>query len=207
MSTSTLLSMLGSAITERPKFQWVKLLGYNNVYWDKSKSDLPLVDRDYICKVFYESQKLQRTTEALANVMLYAYHGWVNKPENTRISGVIAEEIHNRVMQSIATYWKRPWKPEKHKCPIYGILNLFNIVKSYTCSDLLPLKEGARSVKRKIKENKLILDNTSTYEESGMVRAEKYGLINNEVFEWSVFHQVTPLDEIIDRELEESYGV
>src|SRR5574343_553918 len=213
---STLLSMLGACITGKAKFHWIKTFGAKNVFAGKEDGEPLIIDRDFICRSFRDSQRQQRTTEDLANIMLYSYFRWSAKPENAWIKGVIAEEIHNRVMLSISKYWKRAWAPEKHKVPMYGIWNLFNIIKRFVQSDFLPSPNDVKSRLAKCKANVALLQATipisgldsACYKVSGLDEFITYGLFNksSEVSEWDTFHQETPIEVLMHGEME-SYEV
>ena len=217
MQESTLYSMLGEGVTGKAKFQWIKTFGPGNVFAGKEDGEPLIIDRDFIARAFRDSQAQQRTTEDLANIMIYSYFRWSMKPENAWINGIIAEEIHNRVMLSIAKYWKRRWAPEKHKVPMYGIWNLFNIIKRFVQSDFLPVQGVVKSRLAKCKANVALLRSTccaSSLCELGVTEKPSKGYgppmdianifidRSSEISEWNSFNPETPFDVLIFKEME-----
>lgn len=204
---ATLYSMLGSGITGKAPYQWVKTFGRGNILSNPDNDEPLLIKNDYICKAFYASKELGRTTEELANVMIYTYYRWTLRPENTRITGIIAEEIHNRAMKAIATYYKRNWDPSKHKCPTYGIVNLFKIIRSTTQAELLPPKPGQVKVwgSHKGKFQRQFLDNLEGSEV--LCNSEEHIDYMHTIAEWDTYRHETPLEVLIYKEMETSNGV
>ena len=198
---ATLYSMLGSGITGKAPYQRVKIFGRNNILSNPDKDEPILIKNDYICKAFYDSKAQGRTTNELANVMLYTYFRWILRPENTRITGIIAEEIHNSVMKAISTYYRKNWEPEKHKCPTYGIINLFKIVRSVTQAALLPTRPGKRLCgSKKGKANKVFLDGLTGSEV--LYSSESHIDYSHLLAEWSVYTQETPMVVLLQKEME-----
>lgn len=159
------LRFLIGPIGKRLPFQWIRVFGRKNIISKPENGEPILVSNDYIIKAFYDSKEKQRTTKELANVMLFTYMQWISVKPQTSITGLIAEEIHNKIMHSIATYWRRNWAPEKHKCPIYGIVNLFNLCRNSVQYDYLPAlpnkkekKNGKNLFKRELVDNFESLD-------------------------------------------------
>lgn len=204
---STLFSMLGSGITGKAPYQWVKTFGRENILSSPEKDEPLLIKNDYICKAFEESKQLGRTTNELANVMIYTYYRWALRPENTRITGVIAEEIHNRVMKAISTYYRRNWEPSKHKCPTYGIINLFKIIRSTTHAELLPPKPGHQRVfgSHKGKFNRQFVD--SLQGSDVLCNSEDHIDYRHPVAEWDTYRHETPFEVLMHKEMETSDGV
>jgi len=196
---STLYSMLGDAITSKARFQWVKTFGRDNILSGDGDGRSLLVKNSYIVKAFYDSKAQGRTTCELANVMIYTYLQWISRPENQRITGVIAEEIHNRVMRNICVYWKRDWAPEKHKCPVNGIVNLFRLIRSATQADLIPNRDVTKKChisKIKSKEVRAFWEGLE-YSTDLARQSEAPG---NSLLDWSVYHQETPMEVLIHKE-------
>ena len=201
MGANTLLGMLGKGITDRTRFQWVKTFGSENIFCGTSPSEPLIIDRDYIANVYYESVSQQRTTEGLANVMLYYYYRWASRPENSCISGAIAEEIHNRAMVSIAKYWNRKWAPEKHKSPAFGIFNLYNIIRRFVQADLLP-NENTKYQKQRM--NRWILDNTILLGDTTPLQVDAP---HSPLSEWDVYHTETPIEILLMRERDDVWSL
>lgn len=196
--SSSLNSMLGEAFTGRSRFQWVKLFGKDNLLPPTGKNSPIIIKNEHICSAFYDSKAKGRTTDHLALIMMHTYLVWCQKPANRRITGFIAETIHDNVMRSISNYWKRPWEPDKHKCPIYGIMNLFNLIRSSVQSDYLPPKEGKPIVNKKARYHREMV-------ESAMYSFEQGGNTlkvadTHPVYGWSYYHAQDPLSRLINKE-------
>jgi hypothetical protein len=123
----TLITLLGTHITDRAPFQWVKLIGRSNIVSNVEKRELLVIDRAHIVNEFEKSRAKKRTTEGMATILLWYYKQWVISGNRSRISGLIAEEIHNELMRDIAQYWRVKWEPSKHKNPANGIMNFFEM--------------------------------------------------------------------------------
>ena len=193
---SSLYSMLGPGITERTKFQWIKMIGKENLLPPTGRNNPLVVEKDHIVRSFHESKEKGRTTPELANIMLLSYLSWIQLPEQQRITGMIAERIHDRVMKAIATHHKRSWAPEKHKCPYYGIINLFNMIKSGAQCDLLPPLPGKPDRCPKQKADAELV--------SSWVSPEFQDATNRDarhpITEWDFFNQLDALEELIEKE-------
>ena len=196
---SSLFSMLGPGITDRNKFQWVKLIGRKNVVSNDDKEEPIVIDREHIIKSFKDSQKAGCTLPALANIMLLSYVSWISEPRQTRITGMIAEAVHDRIMTAIATQYRRKWAPEKHKNPYYGIINLFRMTLNSVQCDLLPPLPGKADVRAKRRH---AADIVGTWVKLGEDNTTQTNLLDpvHPLLEWDVFHQVDPLDQLIEQE-------
>ena len=187
--------MLGPGILGRTKFQWIKLFGVDNLLPPTGKDNPVVIKNSYICKAFHASKEQGRTTSELANIMLHTYMIWAQKPMNRRLSGVIAEHIHDRSMRAISLYWRRNWAPEKHKCPIYGILNQFNLIRSSVQCDFLPPREGRKPMNMAARARREIIESCE-YGHPSDIRV----FAQHPICEWDYFNQVNALDTMIEME-------
>lgn len=144
----TLENLMGRAIMERARFQWVKLIGPENVL-NPTRHGAPLViDREHLCREFAESKKVGATTNALANILLFYYSRWIRTGNNRSISGIIAEEIHKEITLLISRYWNLKWEPRDHKCPSNGIVNMFSRIRSQAMSKYLNIGLNVKHEKK-----------------------------------------------------------
>ena len=197
---SSLYSMLGPGITDRCTFQWVKLIGRENIVSDYSKGRPIVIDRAHIVKSFYDSVSAGRTLPDLANIMLHCYLTWIQEPRQTRVTGIIAEVAHDRIMLAIARQHQRKWEPEKHKNPYYGIINLFRITLSSVQCDLLHPLQGRVDTRKKKRHAADIVNNWVELVDSTAIMQNHLFDRVHPVFEWDAFHQVDPLDQLIEQE-------
>lgn len=191
--------MLGPGITERTKFQWIKIIGRDNLLPSTGRNNPLVVDKEHIVRSFNESKSLGRTTPALANIMLLSYLSWIQMPEQQRITGIIAEKIHDRVMKAISTHFKRAWAPERHKCPYYGIINLFNMIRSNVQCDLLPPLLGKPDRCPKQRADAELVQACTTLGTHGIVR-DAYMDDRHPITEWDFFNPLDALEELIEKE-------
>ena len=197
---SSLYSMLGPGITDRCVFQWVKLIGRENIVSDYSKGQPIVIDRAHIVKSFYDSVSAGRTLPDLANIMLHCYLTWIQEPRQTRITGIIAEVAHDRIMLAISRQHLRKWEPEKHKNPYYGIINLFRITLSSVQCDLLPPLQGRVDARPKKRHAADIVNNWVDLGDNADTMQYKLFDLSHPMLEWDAFHQVDPLDQLIEQE-------
>lgn len=199
---STLLSMLGPGITEKSRFQWVKTFGADNLLPATGKNQPIIIKNDLIVDAFYESKRLGRTSPMLGNIMIHTYFVWACRQE--KIVGFLAEAIHDRAMKAIAYYWKRNWQPEKHKCPIYGLMNQFNLIRSSIFAEHLPARPGRTKKERPsmIGRRDLIDGQIFGYAYEGGAPApgDPKPYFEHPVFDWDSFHVPTPLEILLKKE-------
>ena len=132
----------------RSPYQWVKLFGRQNCI----SLNPVVIDRDYIRREACDCVATGRTSNAMANIMLKFYAEWATR--NEQIVGMVAETLHNEIVNAIAKAHRITWLAGESKNPHTRVMNYFNRIKKnhfyYYLMDTEGVKNhGKASVARK----------------------------------------------------------
>lgn len=188
-SEINLKDLLGPGFTDRLAWQWVKIIGRKNIVSKVEKGEPIVVSREFIYNEFDRCRELGFVTKEFSNLLIFHYTQWAL--ENYRITGLIAERIHNECMLLIAKYHLLKWEPRKHRNPSNGIFNMFNRIRAQSQSQYLNIDCGKKRLyyeKQRRDETELINDEFS----------HVYGA--DLLLDWDCFFIETPEDILMSIE-------
>lgn len=198
-----LYDLIGREVMTRSPYQWVKIFGLQNCI----SLNPVVIDRDYIRREACDCVATGRTSNAMANIMLKFYAEWSTR--NEQIVGIVAETLHNEIMDAISKAYRIAWLAGESKNPHTRVMKYFNRIKSnhfyyYLMNTEGKKNHGKASVARKMQANRVFMlcsGSICTISDSDLIEAnvsnptfweEHRAKFNSADFDWDNLTVKTP---------------